>query len=93
MSPRRPKSGVAGGGLETIPNGIGLMSMGLDSILVGNCYRDRFGAVFLVRKIENGQITFLEYPKTDRDGPSTAQVTLPLTKLVQNLEGQVSCPQ
>ena len=69
------------------------MSMGLDSILVGNCYRDRFGAVFLVRKMENGQVTFFEYPKTDRGGPSTAPQTLPLTKFVQNLEEQVSCPQ
>jgi hypothetical protein len=69
------------------------MPMGLHSILVGNCYRDRFGAVFLVRKIEKGQVTFVEYQKTDLGGSSAAQQTLPLTKFVQNLEEQVACPQ
>ena len=69
------------------------MSMGLHSILVGNCYRDRIGAVFLVRKIENGQVTFVDLQKMDRDCSSAAHQTLPLTKFVQNLEEQVSCPQ
>jgi hypothetical protein len=68
------------------------MSMGLHSILVGNCYRDRAGRVFLVRRIENGQVTFVEYQKTDLGSPATEQ-TLPLTKFVQNLEEQVPCPQ
>jgi len=69
------------------------MSMGLNSILVGNCYRDRFGAVFIVRKIENGQVTFVEHQKADLGGSSATQQTLPLTKFVQNLEEQVPCPQ
>jgi hypothetical protein len=67
--------------------------MNPSSILVGNCYQDRFGAVFEVKGLEKGYVTFLEYQKTESGGSSVSQQTLPLMKFVQNLEGQVPCPQ
>jgi len=64
-----------------------------NSILVGNCYRDRFGAVFEVKTIDKGYVTFAEYQKSDGGGSSASKQTVPLTKFVQNLESQVPCPQ
>ena len=69
------------------------MSMAPNSILVGNCYRDRFGAVFEVRALDKGQVTFAEFRKVEGGGAALSQQTLPLTKFIQNLEEQVRCPE
>jgi hypothetical protein len=68
------------------------MSMNPNSILVGNCYRDRFGAVFEVKAMEKGYVTFSQYMNTDSGGASVSQQTLPIMKFVQDLEAQVPCP-
>jgi len=64
-----------------------------NSILVGNCYRDRFGAVFEVKLIDKGYVTVAAYQKTEGAGASASKQTVPLTKFVQDLESQVPCPQ
>ena len=68
------------------------MSMAPHSILVGNCYQDRFGAVFEVKALEKGQVTFAQFMKANGGANSVSQQTLPLIKFVQDLEGQVPCP-
>jgi hypothetical protein len=65
------------------------MSMDPNSILVGNCYRERSGAVFEVKALDNGRVTFVECKGTE--GSTLSSQSLPLTKFAENLEEQVDC--
>lgn len=68
------------------------MAMERHSILAGNCYRDRFGAVFEVKSIEQEQVSFVEYRNIDSGGTSVSQQTVPVAKFIESLEEQVPCP-
>lgn len=63
------------------------------SIQVGNCYIDRFGTTYEVKAIEKEtEITVLIYMPTGGGGTSTQHTTMPMTKFLEDLQGQVRCP-
>ena len=69
------------------------MAMERYSILAGNCYRDRFGAIHEVKTIGlDDHVTLLTYQPTTGGGSSTLQHTIPMPKFLEDLQGQVPCP-
>lgn len=76
----------------TFNKGMFEMAMEPYSIQIGNCYIDRFGVTFEVRAIDKGQVTVNVYQKAGSGGRSITQTSIPMTKFLGNLEGQVSCP-
>jgi hypothetical protein len=69
------------------------MAMARYSILAGNCYMDRFGAIHEVKAIDiDDQVTVVTYQPTTSAGGSTLQQTMPMAKFLPDLEGQVPCP-
>ncbi len=62
------------------------------SILVGRCYRDRFGAIFKVTGYDALQITFTAYmtSKSGRRTEFSGREPLPL--FIRDLEKEIRCP-
>jgi hypothetical protein len=65
------------------------MPMERASILAGNCYSDRTGAIYEVKAIIKDVVTFVAFP---RAGALQSEGSLPIKEFAEKLEGQVPCP-
>lgn len=68
------------------------MTMEPSSILVGRCYRDRFGAIYKVTSYDGLHIGFTAYMKSENGGRTefASREVLPL--FIRDLQEEIRCP-
>ncbi|MDP1966437.1 MAG: hypothetical protein Q8K93_30070 [Reyranella sp.] len=69
------------------------MTMKPSNILVGKCYRDRFGAIYKVTSCDSQHIGFTAYMKAEDGGCAAFQGTEALPLFIRDLEEEVPCPE
>jgi hypothetical protein len=69
------------------------MAMQRHSILVGKCYRDRFGAIYRIVDFDGNGVKCVLYHATGQGGLNEREHSDSWADFLEDLQGEVECPQ